>query len=61
MSQVVDPDTSTTSTTTDELIGLARLVQHAKDNNIAYLVGMLVAYQMGILEKLMTYGSGICG
>lgn len=61
MSQVEESSTSTTPSATDDVIGLARLLQHAKDNNIAYLIGMLVAFQMGILDKVWTYGSGVCG
>lgn len=38
----------------------ARLLLHVKENNIAYLIATLVAYQMGILDKIFTYGSGVC-
>lgn len=42
-------------------VGRAALVaQHVKENNLAYLVGCLIAYQMGILDKVFTYGTGIC-
>ena len=61
MSQVEDNlSPSATSSTPDDVIGLARLVQHAKDNNIAYLVATLVAFQLGILQELYTYGTGLC-
>jgi len=52
-----------TSSATDvcgELTTVARLSLHVKNNNIAYLVGMLVAYQIGILDKVFTFGSGVC-
>ena len=60
MSESVEPQTSAEPTTSDDVIGLARLLQHAKDNNIAYLVAIAVAFQLGILQKLWTYGQGVC-
>ena len=60
MSKSVEPNTSASPTCTDDVIGLARLLQHAKDNNIAYLVATLVAFQLGLLQKLWDYGSGVC-
>lgn len=52
------------SVTSSDLVDastLARLSIHIKQNNIAYLIGTLVAYQMGILDKAFAYGGGICG
>ncbi len=52
------------SATSSDLVDastLARLSIHIKQNNIAYLIGTLVAYQMGILDKAFAYGSGVCG
>jgi hypothetical protein len=43
------------------LTASARLGIHLKENNLTYLVGMLCAMQLGLLEKLTMYGSGICG
>jgi hypothetical protein len=37
-----------------------RLMLHLKENNLQYLVGVLVAYQMGILDSLWAYGAGMC-
>jgi hypothetical protein len=39
---------------------LARLSIHVKDNNIAYLIGSLVAYQMGLFDKVFQFGTGMC-
>lgn len=36
------------------------IARHVRENNIAYLVGCLIAHQMGLLEKVFTYGTGIC-
>lgn len=43
-----------------DLTGSLRLFMHVKENNIQYLIGILVAHQMGILDSLYTYGSGVC-
>ncbi len=43
------------------LTASARLGLHLKENNLTYLIGLLCAMQMGLLDKLTTYGSGICG
>ena len=53
-------DTSPTPTTSDDVIGVARLLQNLKENNVTYMVALLVAYQIGILDKLWNYGSGMC-
>lgn len=39
---------------------LARLLLHVKQNNIAYLIAMLVSYQMGILDKFFIAATGVC-
>jgi hypothetical protein len=36
------------------------IAQHVRENNLAYLVGCLIAHQMGLLDKVFTYGTGIC-
>lgn len=38
-----------------------RLLVHLKENNLTYLLGTLIAMQMGLLQKATEYGSGICG
>jgi hypothetical protein len=39
---------------------IARLSLHVRENHLAYLVGVLVAHQMGILDKVLVYGAGMC-
>lgn len=53
-------DTQPTPTPTDDVIGAARLLQNLKENNVTYMVALLVAYQIGMLDKLWNYGSGMC-
>lgn len=43
-----------------ENVRVAQLIAHMRENNLAYIVGCYVAWQMGILDKLFTYGSGVC-
>lgn len=52
--------TQETSPGSGDLTGSLRLFMHVKENNIQYLIGILVAHQMGILDHLYTYGSGVC-
>lgn len=43
-----------------EITKAASVMQHVKENNIAYLLGVLISYQMGLLDQVVTYGSGVC-
>ena len=36
------------------------ILQHLKNNNTSYLLGVLIAHALGLLEPVMTYGQGIC-
>lgn len=38
----------------------ASVLAHVKENNIAYLIGILISYQMGLLDQVVAYGSGVC-
>jgi len=38
----------------------ASLIAHVKENNIGYLLGCLIAHQLGILNQVFTYGQGVC-
>ncbi len=50
----------TNSFDSSDVTTVARLLLHVKENNVGYMIGTLVLYQMGILDKLFTYGSGVC-
>lgn len=45
---------------TTQVMGLSRLFNNMKENNVSWMVAILVAYQMGILDKLLAYGAGMC-
>ena len=56
------PDTA--SAAADAAMDTARaasIIEHVKENNIAYLLGVLISYQMGLLDQVVTYGPGVCG
>lgn len=36
------------------------ILQHLKNNNTSYLLGVLIAHALGLLEPVVTYGQGIC-
>jgi hypothetical protein len=55
-SDIIDSSLDSASTSSTSL----RLLLHLKDNQIQYMIGVLVAYQMGILDSLWTYGAGVC-
>jgi len=53
---IIDSSLDSASTSSTSL----RLLLHLKDNQIQYMIGVLVAYQVGLLDKLYTYGAGVC-
>lgn len=58
-----DESEALTSTATDvcgDVTTIARLSLHVRENHLAYLVGVLVAHQMGALDKIFLYGAGLC-
>jgi len=38
----------------------ASLVAHVVERRLEYLIGTLIAHQIGLLDQLVTYGSGMC-
>ena len=43
-----------------EQTSLAKLLVQLRENNVTILLGILVCYQIGILDKVATYGAGMC-
>lgn len=39
---------------------LQTVLEHIKQNNVAYLVGLFVSHQLGILDQVLVWGSGVC-
>ncbi len=38
----------------------ANVLEHIVERRIEYLVATLIAHQMGLLDFLLVYGSGVC-
>jgi len=36
------------------------VLEHIKERRIEYLIATLIAHQMGILDAVLVYGSGVC-
>jgi len=53
-----------TNETTENAVGLGlqitRLLAHMRENNVAYMVGLYVAYSIGLMAEAQTYAAGIC-
>jgi len=58
------PDTAATAVieTASDTSKLISVVEHIKQNNLAYLVGLLISHQLGILDQVIVWGSssGLC-
>ena len=54
-------DAPSTTVESSDIAAASRLLIHVAERRIEYLVATLILYQMGILDKFFTYGSGICG
>lgn len=37
------------------------ILNHIKENNVTYLVGVLVLHTMGVLSPILDKASGVCG
>ncbi len=59
MSPESNLNTSASDASSDVAAG-ARLFVHLKENNVQYLLGLILAYQVGLLDKAFQYGSGMC-
>ncbi len=51
---------NSTSVDCSDVTAIARLTLHVKNNNIAYLIGTLVFWQIGAMDKALEYASGLC-
>jgi len=36
------------------------VLTHIVERRLEYLIGTLIAHQLGLLDQLVTYGSGMC-
>ena len=54
------PDTATAVESLTDATRAATMLEHVKENNVSYLLGSLIAYQLGLLDQLFVYTSGMC-
>jgi hypothetical protein len=54
------PDTATVVETAVDTAKGASILSHIVERRIEYLIGTLIAHQLGLLDQLITYGSGMC-
>lgn len=55
------PDTATQVTAAAVDVGQKlNILKHIAERRIEYLLGSLIAYQIGLLDKVVTYGAGVC-
>lgn len=47
-------------TTAIDVNKMTTVLEHVKQNNVAYLVGLFVSHQLGILDTVLVWGSGVC-
>ncbi len=52
----MEPSTETTI----KAVNAASVVSHVRQNNVAYLLGVLIAHMIGLTEMLWSYGQGMC-
>lgn len=43
-----------------DVVQKVNIARHFAERRIEYLLGTLIAYQMGLLDKLVAYGAGVC-
>lgn len=46
--------------TATKAISSSNVIAHIVERRIEYLLGTLIAYQLGLLDQVITYGSGVC-
>ena len=55
----MSPDTAASAADTAvQATHAIAILEHVKQNNVAYLVGTLLMYQLGLLDQVMVWGSG---
>lgn len=41
-------------------VQIASIVAHVKQNNVSYLIALLLAHTLGLLQEAQSYAAGIC-
>lgn len=51
---------ATSSATTAQALKLGLILQHLRQNNVTYLLGLVLAHMLGLLQPVIEYGQGVC-
>ena len=57
------PDTATAEAVVESVAKAtqgASVLTHIVERRLEYLIGTLIAHQLGLLDQLVTYGFGMC-
>jgi len=41
-------------------IQFASILNHIRQNNVSYLLAVLISHMLGVTEQVVTYGQGMC-
>jgi len=41
-------------------IQFASVLQHLRQNNVSYLLAVLIGHMLGLTDKVVNYGQGMC-
>jgi len=48
------------SVTPVKAIQIASVLQHLRQNNVSYLLAVLIGHMLGLTEQVVSYGQGMC-
>lgn len=54
---MTNPDVMPEPAAVMKTVSTANVLQHIVERRVEYLLGTLIAYQLGVLDNLVTYGS----
>ena len=54
---MTNPDVMPDSAAVMKTVSTANVLQHIVERRVEYLLGTLIAYQLGVLDNLVSYGS----
>jgi len=43
-----------------KVIQIASILSHVRQNNVSYLLAVLIGHMLGLTDKVVTYGQGMC-
>lgn len=55
-----DQVSSEVASGTMHVVQKINIMKHIAERRIEYLLGSLIAYQIGLLDKVVNYGAGVC-